>query len=195
MAGSDQAEHPGELSRSDTGAGTRPRPQGREAGAFIPSEVDLPKPLRRLFLKYPCLKRHPHPFIVHFPIVFTYAAAFFSLVYLWTGVSSFDTTAFHCLGAAILTMPPAMVSGELSRRLNYPREPDRAFAIERRYSWLLLVFGGAAFVWRGLDPSILATRRGASLVYLAPVLSLPVLVTIISYFGGLLTFPLDKGRK
>jgi len=91
-------------------------------------------------------------------------------------------------------MPPAMVSGELSRRLIYPREPDRAFAIERRYSWWLLALGGAAFVWRGLDPSILRTLWGASLVYLALVLSLTVLVTIISYFGGLLTFPLDNGE-
>ena len=194
MAGPDQAERPGELSRSHTGAGTRPRPQGREAGTSIPSGVDLPRPLRRLFLKYPCLKRHPHPFIVHFPIVFTYAAAFFSLVYLWTGVSSFDTTAFHCLGAAILTMPPAMVSGELSRRLIYPREPDRAFAIERRYSWLLLVVGGAAFVWRGLDPAILRPFRWDSMIYLLLILSLPVSATIISYFGGLLTFPLDNGE-
>jgi len=194
MAGPEKAERPGEQSPSDTGAGTRPRPRDTEPGSSSPTGVDLPKPLRRLLLRYPCLKRHPHPFIVHFPIVFTYAAAFFSLAYLWTGVSSFDTTAFHCLGAALLSMPPAMLSGELSRRINYPREPGRAFAIERRYSWLLLVLGGAAFVWRKLDPAILRTIRWDSIIYLGLVLGLPVFATIISYFGGLLTFPLEEGE-
>lgn len=130
--------------------------------------------------------------MVHFPIVFTLAAAFFSLLYLLAGVNSFETTAFHCLGAALLTTPLAMLSGELSRRVNYPRESKHTFQIERRYSRVLLTVSGVAFLWRWLDPSILQTFGWTSLVYLALVLSLPFLVTIISYFGGLLTFPLEK---
>lgn len=176
----------------ETEAKTRPRPKGREASPFMSPEVDLPRPLIRVLQRYPCLQRHPHPFVVHFPIVFTLAAAFFSLLYLLAGGNSFETTAFHCLGAALLTTLLSMLSGELSRRVNYPREPEHTFQIERRYSRALLAASGVAFLWRWLDPSILQNFGGASLVYLALVLSLPVFATIISYFGGLLTFPLEK---
>jgi uncharacterized membrane protein len=193
MAKPGKEDPTGALSRSETDPGTRPRPQGREAGPFPSSEVDLSEPLRRLLERYPLLQRHPHPFIVHFPIVFTFSATFFSLVYLVTGVPSFETTAYHCLGAAVLSIPLAMLSGELSRRVNYPREPERTFSIERQYSWVLLALGSTAFLWRWLDPSILRNLRWDSVLYLTIVLSLPILATIISYFGGLLTFPLENG--
>jgi len=172
----------------------RPRPPGRAPDSVSLPDIDLPEPLLRLLRRYPSLQRHPHPFLVHFPIVFALAAAFFSLLYVGTGVVSFDTTAFHCLGAAVLTIPLSMLTGELSRRVKYAQEPKQAFLIERRYSWLLLALSSVAFGWRWLDPGILRDFRWASLVYLLILLALPVLVTIISYFGGLLTFPLEKGE-
>jgi uncharacterized membrane protein len=192
MARPGKEERSGELSPGETEAASRPQPKGREAEPFSPTEVDLPEPLSRVLKRYPSLRRHPHPFLVHFPVVFALTAAFFSLLYLGTGVISFDTTAFHCLGAAVLTIPLTMVTGEISRRVNYAQEPKQAFLIERRYSWVLLALSSVAFVWRWLDPSILRNFRGASLVYLLLLMALPVLVTVISYFGGLLTFPLEK---
>jgi uncharacterized membrane protein len=192
MAKPDKTKPGGEVSQNQTGAEGRPRPKGGEAGPFDPSEVDLPDSVSRLLLKYPCLQRHPHPFIVHFPIVFTYATAFFSFVYLLVGVNSFETTGFHLLGATVLSLPLTMVSGELSRRVNYPREPKRSFLIEVRFSRIMLALSSAAFVWRWLDPSILRNLRWDSAIYLAIILLLPIFATIISYFGGLLTFPLEN---
>jgi uncharacterized membrane protein len=194
MARPGKEERIDEQSPSETRAGSRPQPKGEKAESFIPSEIDLPEPFLRVLRRYPSLQRHPHPFVVHFPVVFALAAAFFSLLYLGTGVISFDTTAFHCLGAAVLTIPLTMVTGEISRRVNYAQEPKQAFLIERRYSRLLLALSSVAFVWRWLDPAILRNFRWTSLVYLLILLTLPVLVTIISYFGGLLTFPLEKGE-
>lgn len=192
MDSPDKEERISKPSRSEIEARERPRPKGRAAVFFRPSDFNLPQSFRRVLGRYPSLQRHPHAFIVHFPIVFILSAAFFSLLYLFAGVISFETTAFHCLGAALLTTPLAMLSGELSRRVNYPREPEHTFQIERRYSRMLLAASGVAFLWRWLDPSILQNFGGASLVYLALVLSLPFFATIISYFGGLLTFPLEK---
>ena len=195
MHGSNDREgEVGEPTRGTTENRLRTRPPGRAADSFSWPDVDLPESLLRVLRRYPSLQRHPHPFVVHFPIVFALAAAFFSLLYLGAGIISFETTAFHCLGAVVLTTPLAMLTGELSRMVNYPQQSKQAFLIERRYSWVLLALSGAAFVWRWLDPAILRNFRWASLAYLLILLTLPVLVTIISFFGGLLTFPLEKGE-
>jgi uncharacterized membrane protein len=167
----------------------RPKPAG--GAAVLPSGV-LPAALERFLKKYPGLVRHPHAFVVHFPIVFLYSAAFLDLVYLVTGVTSLETSAFHFLGAGLLSLPLTMLTGEISRRLSYAREPVQAFHIEIFYSRLLLVLSLSAFIWRWFDPQVLQDVRWTSLLYLLIILALPTLATYISYFGGLLTFPLDK---
>jgi uncharacterized membrane protein len=145
--------------------------------------------------KYPVLQRHPHPFTVHFPIVFFLAAPFFTLAYLATGSFAFEATAFHCLAAGVLSLPLAMLTGEFSRRVNYPHDSRPTFRIEIRYSRLLVLMSSGAFLWRWLYPSVLQNFRWASVFYLLLIFSLPVWVTIISYHGGLLTFPLEGAVK
>jgi uncharacterized membrane protein len=167
----------------------RPKPAAEVAA--IPSGI-LPAALERLLKKYPGLVRHPHAFVVHFPIVFLYSAAFCDLVYLGTGITSLETSAFHFLGAGLFTLPFSMVTGTLSRRLSYPHEPDQMFHIEIFYSRLMLLLSLAAFVWRWRDPQILRNFGWTSLLYLLIILALPILATYISFFGGLLTFPLEK---
>jgi uncharacterized membrane protein len=139
--------------------------------------------------------RHPHPIAVHFPIVFLYSAAFFDLLYLVTGVTSLETSAFHFLGAGVLSLPFSILTGELIRRVGYSQEPVQAFRIEIYLSGILVALGLAALLWRGLDPRILRNFRWSSLLYLVIMLALPTLATTISLFGGLLTFPLNKEEK
>ena len=182
-------------SQGESSAQPGPRPKGRAADAFPLSEIVLPNPFIRMLHKYPCFRRHPHPFVVHFPIVFFLAAAFFTLAYLVTGSSAFEATAFHCLGAGVFFLPPAMLTGELTRRVNYRREHRATFRIEIRYSSLLLLISSGAFLWRWLYPSILQNFRWASVFYLLLIFSSPLLVTIISYYGGLLTFPLEEAEN
>jgi uncharacterized membrane protein len=172
----------------------RPKPKPDSEAVTSPLEA-LPKSLRRILEKYPSVRRHLHSFIVHFPIVFLFSAAMFNLVYLVTGAISFETSAFHFLGAGVLFLPLAMLTGELSRRLNYPKEPLLAFRIEIFYARILLILSLTAFLWRGLDPHVLRNFQWTSLIYLLIILALPVLVTIISFFGGLLTFPLNKAKN
>jgi uncharacterized membrane protein len=168
----------------------RPRP----AAGTAPQLALLPPFLARFLRKYPGLARHPHPLTVHFPIVFFYSAAFLDIVYLAAGLSSCETSAFHFLAAGLLSLPPTMVTGQLVRRLAYADEPLKTFHIEIFYSRVLLFLSLIAFAWRGLDPSILTDFDWASPFYLALVLALPALATYISYFGGLLTFPLNEDR-
>ncbi|MCL4503834.1 MAG: hypothetical protein M1438_18575 [Deltaproteobacteria bacterium] len=144
-----------------------------------------------LAARYPYLQRHPHPAMAHFPIVFMLSASFFTLLYLLTGVASFETTAFHCLGGGMLTTPGAIITGVFTQRLNYPH-PEPTLAQERRLSYLLWAMVTAAFVWRWLDPLVLRDLQGWNFVYLLLVLALTPLVTVISFHGGMITFPLEE---
>jgi uncharacterized membrane protein len=170
---------------------SRPRPPSGAAPAPLPL---LPGPIKRLLQKYPGLVRHPHPFTVHFPIVFFYLAAVFTLTYLATGSTRLEASAFYFLIAGTLFLPLTMITGEISRRVFYPDEPAKVFHIEIYYSWVLLVLAAAACLWRGLNPLVLAPFRWTSFIYLLIILALPAIATYISFFGGLLTFPLDKEK-
>lgn len=150
----------------------------------------LPAWLTGLVARHPYLRRHPHPAVSHFPIVFMLAASFFSVLYLLTGVTSFETTAFHCLGGGLLSTPVAIATGVFTRRLNYP-QPDPTLSLEKRLSYLLWAMVSGAFVWRLLDPEVLRHLHGLNFIYLLLVLAVTPLVTVISFFGGMLTFPLE----
>ncbi|MCL4502269.1 MAG: hypothetical protein M1438_10515 [Deltaproteobacteria bacterium] len=147
--------------------------------------------LAGLVARHPYLQRHPHAATAHFPIVFMLSASFFTLLYLLTGVGSFETTAFHCLGGGVLTTPAAIAAGVFTQRLNYPH-PDPTLALERRLSYLLWAMVTAAFVWRWLDPAVLRELHGWNFVYLLLVLGVTPLVTVISFHGGMIIFPLEE---
>ncbi len=108
-------------------------PHGKEVLERVPcvgtmkkeAAVEQPMPawLAGLLEKIPFLRRHPHPMVVHFPIVFMYSAAFFNVLYMITGEKSFEMTAFYCLAGGILFTPPAMITGWFTWWLNYMAKP------------------------------------------------------------------------
>jgi predicted heme/steroid binding protein/uncharacterized membrane protein len=180
-------------------------PHGRDVLEKVPmagvlkteaaGERPIPAWLERLLEKFPLLRRHPHPMVVHFPIAFTYAAVCFDILYLITGVKSLEVTAFHCLAGAILFMPPAMLTGWFSWWLNYAARPMGPVTIKKRCSWLLLALSLAACLWRFCVTDILETTGAGRGVYIAMLLSLVPLVSVIGYFGGQLTFPTGEDRR
>jgi predicted heme/steroid binding protein/uncharacterized membrane protein len=160
--------------------------EGPEAG-LSPAREFWVRVLKRL----PLLRRHPHPMLVHFPIVFMIATTAFTLLYLFTGVKSFEVTGFHCLGGGVLFTPAAMATGVFTWWLNYEAQLFRPVVVKLALSPVLLLVGAGAFVWRLLNPEILASlSHWPSLVYLALICSLTPLVGIIGACGAELTFPL-----
>ena len=152
----------------------------------------IPVMLSRLLTRFPMLRRHPHPMTVHFPIVFMFSAALFTLLYLFTGMASFESTALNCLGAGLLFTPVAMTTGYFTWWLNYEARPLRAVIIKQILSWLLLGIAIIAFIWRLAVPDILGPFRSASVIYLICILSFIPLVSVIGWFGASLTFPVEK---
>ena len=169
------------------------------AGALVPEpeERDTPSGARefwgRVCQRAPLLKRHPHPMVVHFPIVFMLSTTVFTVLYLLTGLRSFEVTGWHCLGGGVLFTPVAMATGLFTWWLNYQARPLRPVVIKLILTPLLLAVGAGAFVWRWLDPEILA-RLGhwTGVVYLALLGALVPLVSLIGWYGAAMTFPLHE---
>ncbi len=163
--------------------------------AVINTGKTAPRPvppfLSRLLRQFPVLKRHPHPVTVHFPIVFMVSATIFTLLYLLTGINSFDSTALNCLGAGIIFTPAAMATGYYSWWLNYLARPMRPVIIKQRLSVLMLGIAIVVFIWRIVVPDVLVFLSPGSLIYLILIISLFPLVMVIGWFGATLTFPVE----
>ncbi len=155
-------------------------------------EIKLPAVLSWLLSRYPMLRRHPHPMTVHFPIVFMFSATIFNLVYLMTDFRSFETTAFHCLGAGVFFTVITISTGLYTWWLNYLSKPVRAVTIKKRVSFILLIVAFIAFVWRLMQPEVMISLQGINTIYLLLIISLLPLVTVIGWFGASLTFPIEK---
>ncbi len=152
----------------------------------------LPNPLEMLLDRFPFLRRHPHPMLVHFPIAFSITPALFCILFLITDVKSFDTTAFHCLGAGILFSVPAILSGFFTWWLNYGARSMRPIRIKIFLSLTLFCVALIAFLWRSMFPDVLTSLDTEGIIYLLLVISLVPMVSIIGWFGAGLTFPMEK---
>ena len=160
--------------------------KGKSAGRPMPAWLE------NLLKAYPILRRHPHPMVVHFPIVFMFSTMLFNLLYLLSGYKPFEVTALHCLGGGVLFIPIGIVTGYFTWWLNYLAKPSKGIKIKIYCSLILLGAALAAFIWRFASPEVLNSFHGGSLVYLGLILSLPVLVSVIGWYGAKMTFPIGE---
>jgi predicted heme/steroid binding protein/uncharacterized membrane protein len=156
------------------------------------ADRSLPESLERLLERFPFLRRHPHPMVVHFPIVFAVSPVLFYLLYRVTAAAAFEATAFHCLGAGLLFCVPAIVTGFFTWWLNYQAKPLRPVLIKIRFSGLLVGVYLAAFISRLRFPADVLSLAGWGFVYIALLLALIPVVSIIGWNGAKLTFPVEK---
>jgi predicted heme/steroid binding protein/uncharacterized membrane protein len=165
-----------------------------EVGILRQADADQEKTpafLSRLFHYVPLLRRHPHPMVVHFPIVFMMSNAGFNLLFLLTGNSSFEHTAWYCLWGGVLFSLPSMATGLFTWWLNYEAEYLRQVIIKMILSPLMVLLGIVTLIWRYLDPEILVSLQPVSYLYLACSLALAFMAGAIGWFGGTLSFPLE----
>ncbi len=157
-----------------------------------PAPLALPLLLERLLARYPLLRRHPHPAAVHFPLVFSVSASFFSVLYVLTGERSFDQTAFYCLIGAVFFMPIGIITGLATWWINYMAKPMRPATIKKNLSCATVVVIAFLAEWRASVPGVLDSTTYWGVVYLLLVIALAPAVLIVGYYGGTLTFPVEK---
>ena len=154
-------------------------------------EPAIPQPIAWLINRFPFLRRHPHPMTVHFPIAFVFATTIFNLIYLVTGVKSFEITALHCLAGAILFTIVGITTGIYTWWLNYMAKPLKAVKIKLPLTILMFIIEVIIFTWRILTPEILDSIHIGSVIYFLLVLSLIPMIMVVGWYGASMTFPVD----
>ena len=147
----------------------------------------LPPWLQTALQKFPLLKRHPHPMVVHFPIAFLMAASFFALLLLLHADPTLELTSFCLLILGAIATPFAMGTGYLTWWINYMRKPNRFIQRKIWLSFPLLGLEVVLILWRELCPAVFPPTIHPP--YLILMLFLAPLVGLIGYYGGQLTFP------
>jgi predicted heme/steroid binding protein/uncharacterized membrane protein len=170
-----------------------------QAGRFNekPGRTDahLPESLSLFLARHPFFRRHPHPATVHFPIVLSACVTAFSILYALTGDHSFDKTSFYCLIGSLFFTPVAVVTGLLTWWINYMARRMRPTSIKQIMSLFMLIVLAVLFVWRIVSPDPMEVLVGRGLIYFALVLTLGPTAIVTSYYGGTLTFPLEKASR
>lgn len=154
-------------------------------------EQAIPQPIAWLINRFPFLRRHPHPMTVHFPIVFVLSTTCFNILYLVTGVKSFEITALHCLAGGILFTIVGVTTGIYTWWLNYLAQPLKAVKIKLPLTIIMFVIEVIIFIWRVLTPGILDAVHLGSVIYFLLVLSLLPMIMVIGWYGASMTFPVD----
>jgi predicted heme/steroid binding protein/uncharacterized membrane protein len=142
--------------------------------------------LSKFLNRYPLLKRHPHPMVVHFPIALIIGSLLLEAAFLLTGFASLRTSSLHCLGLGFLSLPFAVGTGYLTWIINYLARPMRAVKIKIWLSWPLFALSMIVLIWQ------INARTETGPAYLISLLVLSVLVSAVGYYGGQLTMPLEK---
>jgi len=166
-----------------------------QIGVIKKEEIPIkekPTVIRWLLDTNPFFRRHPHPMTVHFPIVFMLSTAFFNVLFLLTGVKSFEVTALHCLAGGILFTVVAILTGLVTWWYNYMGKMLKPVAIKKPLSLAMLADAVIVFVWRIKDPRVLENLQGMNILYLLLVLALVPMIAIIGWYGATMTFPLEK---
>jgi predicted heme/steroid binding protein/uncharacterized membrane protein len=131
---------------------------------------------------------HPHPMFIHFPMGLLTFAVFMQVLFLLTGDSSFETTAFHCIAAGGLMLFPTMFSGFFSWWVNYKYAKSPVFLLKISFSCVLLIICAIELYIRFSNPAASYHEGSTSVVYNTLVfLNLPVMA-VIGYNGGKITW-------
>jgi predicted heme/steroid binding protein/uncharacterized membrane protein len=139
--------------------------------------------LQNLLQKFPMVKRHPHPMVVHFPIAFLMASSLFTLLFLLFKNPFYDRTALYLLILGSTSSPFAMSTGVLTWWINYQLKLTQFIKRKIQLSILLLLFEIVLISWRSLEKEI------SSPIYFMMVFLLAPIVTLLGYYGGQMTFP------
>lgn len=133
-------------------------------------------------------KLHPHPIFIHFPMGLLSFAVFMQIMFLYSKVPSFETTAFHCITAGGLFLLPTTASGFFSWWINYQRAPSKIFITKICFS-LLLTLMCATEIWlRFSYTNISYAETSLSNFYNSlVVLNLPIM-GVIGFNGGKITW-------
>jgi predicted heme/steroid binding protein/uncharacterized membrane protein len=168
-------------------------PHGRDVlkklprvGVLREDRRGVPSFLLALIRHHPVLRRHPHPFLVHFPMVFLFGGALFMILHLGRPkMAPFEQMAFAMLILGIIFTPPAIITGLWSWWIVYNFEVHREILYKIVMATLLLLAEIVCLLLRKGHPF---ERNGRGWTYFGLMLFIAADALAIGYFGGKLTY-------
>jgi predicted heme/steroid binding protein/uncharacterized membrane protein len=146
----------------------------------------LPPNLQNLLQRFPMARRHPHPMIVHFPIAFLMGASLFYILYFFFRHPSLGTTSLYLLLLGAISTPFAIATGFLTWWINYRLKLTRFIKRKIPLSIFLLLIEFILVLWFIADVEIFHPICFVLTLLLTPI------VTLLGYYGGQMTFPVEK---
>lgn len=147
---------------------------------------DLPVFLEAFLKQHPLFRRHPHPFLVHFPMAFLFGGAVFLLLNLFRPQwAPFEPMAFWMLIIGIIFTPPAIVTGLWSWWVVYSFAPLPQVFYKIALAVTLLVVEAICLLMRVRRPF---QKDAKGWTYLGLMLYIAVAGLTMGYFGGELTY-------
>ncbi len=134
------------------------------------------------------VRLHPHPITVHFTIGYAVTVPLFSLLFMLTGNASFELASFYLLLLGFLAAVPAVAFGVLSWRINYGGKLSKIFLAKMVATAVFAVVIAVSLAWRAASPEVLVTGDAASYGYLALVISLIPIATVLGHYGGRIVY-------
>ncbi len=131
---------------------------------------------------------HLHPIVVHFSIAYSIVISLLTLLYAFTGETTFEAASYYMLIVGFLTGPPCALSGVFSWKVTYEGRRTKTFVRKIVYTVLLISIITAGFTWRTLNPNILMAITNLSYIYLALIWSLVPIATILGHYGGKIVY-------
>ncbi len=152
-----------------------------------PAELKhLPPVLQNLLQGLPMARRHPHPMLVHFPIAFQMGTSLSILLYLFFSNSSFELFSFFLLLLGSFTSIFAFISGLFTWWVNYRLKFTPLVKRKIFFSIVLVILQALLLVWRSTTSEI------SNPLYFILMLLLTPNVVLLGYYGGQITFPVEK---
>ena len=146
----------------------------------------LPVFLQSLLQQFPMARRHPHPVLVHFPIAFLMGSTLFLLLRLIFHNSHFEAASFYLLILGSIASPFGMATGLFTWWVNYRLKLSHFIKRKIQLSIVLLIFEIILVAWRASQPEI------SHPIYVVMMCLLTVIVFLLGYYGGQMTFPVEK---
>ena len=168
-------------------------PHGRDVlknlprvGTLREDRRGVPSFVIALIRHHPVLRRHPHPFVVHFPMVFLFGGALFVLLHLVRPkMAPFEQMAFAMLILGIIFTPPAIVTGLWSWWIVYNLEAHPEILYKIVLAIILLLTEVACLLLRIGHPF---EKNARGWFYFGLMLFIAADALAIGYFGGKLTY-------
>ncbi len=152
-------------------------------------KIPLPKWIIGFLEKYPFFKRHPHPMVVHFPMVYFITA---SLLLMWYYVVdaplSFLDAIFYMHALGTISLPAAIFTGWLSWKANYFGKPIGYIVRKIILTFFVFLFDIIVLLSLLYQPDILVSPHGFQIVIPLMIFLYLPLVSIIGHHGGQLVY-------